>query len=114
MRSKVHFRNMRDIPTIQGLINRSVPVAREHAASEFTRLEHEKARLERELTIWTENQRKTESRLDHVRQRLTLLRQVLLPPTGEDSAVGARGRRPATGQAEGDVRPGWREIKWEY
>jgi hypothetical protein len=105
---------MRDIPTIQGLTNRSVPATREHAATEFARLEHEKARLERELTMWIENQRKTESRLQHVRQRLTLLRQALVPPTGEDPPAGTRARRAAGGQAGGDESPAWREIKWEY
>ncbi len=55
-----HVRSMRDIPTIQGLRNRSVPTTREQVMSELARLEHEKARLEREMNIWLANQKKTE------------------------------------------------------
>jgi chromosome segregation ATPase len=70
-----NIRNMRDIPTIQGMKNRSVPSNREQIMSELSRLEHEKARLERENTIWLTNQKKTESRIQQVNERMDLLRR---------------------------------------
>ena len=69
-----NIRNMRDIPTIQGLKNRSVPTNREQIMSELARLEHEKARLDRENTIWVFNQKKTQARIHQVQERVELLR----------------------------------------
>jgi chromosome segregation ATPase len=68
---------MRDIPTIQGLRNRAVPSTREQIVSELARMEHEKARLERELNIWQSNAKRTEGRILQVQDRLALLRNVL-------------------------------------
>jgi hypothetical protein len=114
MKTKSHFRGMRDIPTIQGLTSRSTPATREHAAAEFARLEHEQARLERELNMWLENQKKTTNRLQHVRQRLAMLRQTLLPVDTDDAKSPQRGRRSSSEESESGEGAGWREIKWEY
>jgi exonuclease VII small subunit len=70
-------RGMRDIPTIQGLRNSSVPTSLEQIVSELARLEHEKARLERELNIWTANQKKTENRLQQAHERIVLLQKIM-------------------------------------
>lgn len=118
------IKGMRDIPTIQVLRNRSVPTSREQAVTELARLEHEKARLERELKMWIHNQKKTEGRLWLVEQRLALVQEVVAPPTAESStkpvlsaAEGrARVRRSPTEKAdsgEGEAQ-GWREIPLEY
>ena len=77
-----NIRSMRDIPTIQGMKNRAVPSNREQIMSELARLEHEKARLERENTIWLANQKKCETRIRQVQERAELLRlklEELLP-----------------------------------
>lgn len=110
------FRSMRDIPTIQGLRNRAVPGTREQAVTELARLEHEKARLERELKMWTENQKKTGDRLRMVEDRLALLQEILDPPAGERARRNTRVRRtPAEDRDSGeDESPGWREIPLEY
>lgn len=105
-----HLRGMRDIPTIQGIRNHSVPATREQAMTELTRLEHEKARLERELSIWLANQKKTEGRLQQLQERVTLLQNVMdeLPP---------KRHRPDTGseQLEDDAgKSNWREVPLEY
>ena len=68
-----NVRNMRDIPTIQGLKNRSVPANREQIMSELARLEHEKGRLDRENTIWVSNQKKAQIRIQQVQERIDLL-----------------------------------------
>jgi len=117
-------RGMRDIPTIQGLSSRSVPDTRPQAATELARLEPEKARLERELKMWVNNQKKTEDRLRQVEERLALVRQVLIPPDAEGStkpvrsvAEGrARVRRSPAEKADGgeDEAQEWREIPLEY
>jgi hypothetical protein len=112
---KERVRGMRDIPTIQGLRNRSLPASREQAVAEVARMEHEKARLERELAIWLGNQRNTEKRLLQVEERLVSLEQILNPPDG-DGATKRPVRRTPTERTEGgeeEVRK-WREIPLEY
>jgi len=111
----VRVRSMRDIPTIQGLRHRSVPASREQAVAEVARMEHEKARLERELEIWLGNQRNTEKRLRQVVERLAGLEQMLYSPDG-DGATERQVRRTTTertGGGEEEVRK-WREIPLEY
>lgn len=101
---------MRDISTIQGIRNRSVPATREQVMTELTCLEHEKARLERELRIWIANQKKIENRLQQLQKRVTLLQNVM------DELTPKR-RRPDTSgeQAEEDAgKSGWREVSLEY
>jgi hypothetical protein len=111
-----HTRGMRDIPTIQGLRRTSLPSTREHAVAEQARLEHERARLKRELSIWIGNQRRTEGRLRQVEERLVLLQQILGPPVADDAAKCARVRQSPAGKAAGheDEAPGWQEIPLEY
>ncbi|MBI4758053.1 MAG: hypothetical protein HY783_03490 [Chloroflexi bacterium] len=110
------IKSMRDIPTIQRLHNRSVPTTREQAVTELAHLEHEKARLERELNIWSINQKKTESRIQQVEGRLALLQRVLDPPAADGPTKCAKVRQSPTEKAnsgEGEAQ-GWREIPLEY
>jgi predicted nucleic acid-binding Zn-ribbon protein len=96
-------KGMRDIPTIQGLRNRSVPSNREQIVSELARLEHEKARLEREISIWVSNQKKTESRLKQAQDRIDLLQKIM-------DETDPR-RKPEENVSE----PGkWQEFPMEY
>lgn len=110
----VRVRSMRDIPSLQGLRNRSVPASRQQAVAEVARMEHEKARLERELEIWLGNQRNTERRLRQVEERLAGLEQVLHPPDG-DGATKCQVRRTPTERTDGgeEVRK-WQEITLQY
>lgn len=111
-----YTRGMRDMPTVQGLNRRSVPKTQAQGATELARLEHEKARLKRELSLWLINQRRTEERLRRVEERLVLVRQIVAP-LGQVQAV----RRPRLRQApsqepyasEGKAQ-GWQEISLEY
>jgi len=82
------MRTMRDIPTIQGLRERATPTTREQAISELARLEHEKARLSRELDLWTSKQQNTSEKIQQVEQRLLRLRQIIEP----EAAQAAPGR----------------------
>jgi len=86
---------MRDIPTHQGLkYHRSAPANREQIMSELAQLEHENARLEREITIWLSNQKRTQTRIEQVQKRMHLMRRMfeeLLPkpqaaPSGQDTS----------------------------
>ncbi len=109
-------KGMRDIPTIQGLRHRSVPTTREQAVTELARLEHEKARLERELNIWVSNQQKTAGRLQQVEERLALLEQILNPPAADDTAKRTAAHRSPTKEADSGkgAAQGWREVSLEY
>lgn len=105
-----HVRSMRDIPTIQGLRNRSVPATREQVMSELARLEHEKARLERELNMWIANQKKTEDRLQQLQERVNLLQTVM-----DEISPKKRKLDPGSGQAEKiDDKNGYHEVSLEY
>ena len=108
-----HTRGMRDIPTIQGLRHRSLPTTREQAVAEVARLEHEKARLKRELNLWTDHQKKTEGQLQQVEERLVILQQIMDRTDDDDSARPSGRRREKAGRDEGEAQ-GWREITLEY
>ncbi len=105
------IKGIRDIPTIQGLRSRSVPDTRPQAATELARLEHEKARLERELRVWILNQKRTEGRLRRVEERLAHVQQVVVPPAADGGAKRARVRQSP---AEKTDAQSWREIPLEY
>lgn len=70
-------RSMRDIPTVQGLRDRAIPDSREQIMSELAHLEHEKARLEREINIWIANQKKTQERIRLVQERVEMLNRTM-------------------------------------
>ncbi|MBL7201506.1 MAG: hypothetical protein ISS56_15310 [Anaerolineae bacterium] len=112
-------RGMRDIPTIQGLRHRSLPTTREQTVAAIARLEHEKARLQREVTVWNRNRKRTEGQLQGVEERLALLQQALDPPDPTGAPRRTQAPRPTAGEAgDGDGDDGgarrWREITVEY
>ena len=113
---KNHTRGMRDISTIQGLRRRSLSSTREQTVADLARLEHEKARLKRELGIWIDNQKRAEGRLRHVEERLALLQQSLDPPDSGGSKKHTQVRRSTTDDAGGgeDEVQEWREIPLAY
>ena len=108
-------RGMRDVTTLQGLRSRSVPSSREQIMAELSRLEHEKARLERERGIWLENQRNTEERLSANEERIALLQAAFEQMSGGRSARPARAQRPAAGRPADDEPPTeWSTFVLEY
>jgi exonuclease VII small subunit len=54
-----------------------VPISREQIISGLARLEHEKARLERELKMWFNNHNKAQTRIQQVQKRIDILQQML-------------------------------------
>ncbi len=105
---------MRDIPTIQGLRHRATPGTREQTVAEVARLEHEKARLQRELDIWLSNQERTARRIQQVEERLAMLQEMLEPKTSPrvGQSPGAGGDDTTEGQEGGS--PGWKAVPLEY
>ena len=81
--------------------------------NELAHLEHAKDRLERELGVWTTNQKRVGSRLQSVRERIALLQRALeeMEPSAERAA-------PSPDQgAEDDSQKAetpWREVTLEY
>lgn len=109
----VRPRGMRDIATIQGLSGRNVAGSREQMVTELARMEHEKARLEREMRIWIGNQKRTEERLRLVQERLDLLQKTLNPElierVAQQSAAAGTDAQANTGET-----PGWNEVVLEF
>lgn len=110
------LRGMRDIPTIQGLRHRSLPGNREQTMAEIARLEHEKARLEREMRIWLGNQERTEKRIRQVGERLAALQDTLEPPAEAGAQKRAERDRRQRGSADASdgQDQGWQEVPLEY
>lgn len=115
-------KGIRDIPTLQLLSKRKLFSTREQAASDIARLEHDKARLERELKLWTTKQAQTEKRLAQVQQQLGMLQQVLNESGDKPKTVKRKRAQLPTGKRKtGDQktvntepRKTWREIEIEY
>ena len=98
-------RGMQDVPTAQTLINRSVPASRVQIVAQLARMEHEKVRLERELSVWVGKQKKTERRLQQARKHIELLQGALDKLSAD--------RRSAAADAGQDAGT-WLEIPLEY
>lgn len=101
---------MRDIPTIQGLRSRSVPATRKQAITELVRLEHEAARLQREIEMWRTNQEKTEGRLRQIEKRIDFLNQMT---ERASRLVAATSRRQHSHGRRGQSQA-WEEVEIEY
>ncbi|MCX6054957.1 MAG: hypothetical protein NTZ74_08605 [Chloroflexi bacterium] len=103
----MNIRTMRDIPYVQTLKYRSVPAHREHIMAEITRLEHEKARLDREIVIWVSNQQKAQNRKNMVQTRIDSFQRMiegLLPNS-----------LPVKSKKEEENKSGnYREVTLEY
>ena len=98
-------RGMQDVPTAQTLINRSVPASRVQIVAQLARMEHEKVRLERELSVWVGKQKETEGRLQQARQHIELLQGAL------DKSSADHPSPMADDVQEAET---WREIPLEY
>lgn len=108
----IKIKSMRDVQTLAGQAHRAVTGTRAQAVSELAYLEHEKERLERELNVWTCNQKKAESRLQALHQRIAMLQGVLeVQPSAERRAQRAKEEAPDTSQ---EPESSWRKISLEY
>ncbi len=96
-------KGMHDVPTAQSLRNRSLPSSRAAIVAQLARMEHEKARLERELNVWRDKQQQTEGRLQQVQEHIARLQQALDVSWAEEKRA----------DDQGDTRS-WREIPLEY
>ena len=106
----IKSKGIRDIQTSCGLAHAGVTGTRAQIVNKLAHLEHAKDQLERELEIWTTNQKRVGSRLQLVRQRIALLQRALEPS--------AKGHAPSPDQeVEADsreARPAWRKVELEY
>ncbi len=84
---------MRRVRTIQTLINATVPKDRAQLSSAIARLEHERARLGRERSIWMHKQMLIDERLRDIQARLDRMQALLNPrqePAGQSAPASAR------------------------
>jgi septal ring factor EnvC (AmiA/AmiB activator) len=85
-------RGLRNIRTVQGLTRRDKAGSREQAVAEMARLEHEKARIQREIDVWQQNLRRTEEQFQRVEARLAVVRQAIAE---SDAQLGQHPAAPA-------------------
>lgn len=107
-------KSMGDIPSLAGVYRRTKLSTREQASTELARMEHEKARLERELGIWTAHQKRAQARLQGVNDRINAIKQTLEPPAMPSLQIGNSGEAAQSGNGEREQKPGWREVSLEY
>ena len=107
----MRVKGMGDIATINALVRRAVPRTKAQVVAELAYLEHEKARLERELELWTGNWKRTEAQILLNQERMTYLKAILqeehLAASKELAADESQGN-------DGQRADGWREVKLEY
>jgi hypothetical protein len=110
------LKGMRDVLGSQSVVNRSRKHTREQAVTDLTRLEHEKARLERELTVWTSKQETTAGRLTQVAAELASLQNSLYPTTDVERSAGPLRSTSGPSQDRDAAEPEkpWRGIPMEY
>ena len=102
----MQIRGLKDIATRGATANRCVPRTRAQAAFQLGLLEQEKAKLERELSIWEANRGRAETRLRSANERSVFLRRYLEENTEDiGSAPKARAGRP---------KPASRTVSLEY
>ncbi len=104
-------RGMREIPTAFGLAKRSKPNSRDEAITEMARLKHEKARLEREMALWVQNEKRTEKHLQKVRDRLAMLEPIVANRPPEPALKPEPGADQTQPEATTEK---WDTIKLEY
>lgn len=108
---------LRDVATLQTLANSVHPRERHQLVSRFSRLENERARLERELGMWQTRAQATEDKLAKIYEQIAALRPLLLEePAKAPVARQARGRaRPrATTEVAGSAPPPSRSMALDY
>ena len=107
------IKGLRDIQTLGGLAHGGVTGTRAQIVNKLAHLEHAKDQLERELEIWTTNQKRVGSRLQLVRQRIGLLQRAL-----EKMDPSAKRDAPSPDQEASDdsreAGTAWREVTLEY
>lgn len=108
---------LRDVVTLQTLSHGARPRERHQLVSRFSRLENERARLEREVEMWGTRKKATEDKLSKVCEQIADLQQLLLEePAKVPVARQARGHsRPrASTEVSGTTAPPSRNIALEY
>ena len=98
-------------PTVYGLMKRSKPNGRDEAITELARLEHEKARLERELALWRSNEKRTQQRLQTILNRVALL-QALVDGRSSETASPQAVSGPQNEEAVESEE--WATVRLEY
>src|SRR5437660_695840 len=108
-------KGMRDITTIQRLRSHAVPSNREQIMAKLSRLEQEKARLEREQRTSIENQHTIDERLRATEDRIDLLQGAF------EQMVDVRAGRKATSRPSARTRDEnddstteWHTVVLEY
>ena len=103
-------KGLRNLRTLQATTRRDKANSHEQAVAELARLEHEKARLQRELDVWEQNRRRTEQHLQRVEARLGVVRRNI------DLSGGEAVRRPAPQvfRDEREDETDWGTLSIEY
>lgn len=95
---------MRTLRTLQTLRNSALPKNRADMAAQLARLEHERARLEREMATWTQKEQSNAESLAGVTHQIEELCVAMYGGTGVEAQPRPEGRgtakpaRPSAGQ----------------
>ena len=99
-----------DLATTQNIFSRPLPSTRAQKTAELARMENEKARLRRELSMWIAmciaNEKHAQNRLRQVQKRIGLLQRALDDESEEGTTETTEKEKPGGRQ--------WRELRLEY
>lgn len=106
----MNVKGLKDIAKHAMPTNRGVPRTGAQAAFELALLEHEKTKLQRELSTWDANERQARARLQAAKERSVALRRYL------ESAETARAEsgKPKPKARTRRAPPAWRAVSLEY
>lgn len=118
-KTRPRARGLRDIGTLQMIVHSMQPLERQHLVGRFSRLDSERARLERELTMWTTRKSATEAKLAVVYTQLEEIRPLLLESEGPAKVsikprVRGQGHAPASTEVFGSTAPRSRSMSLDY
>ena len=103
-------KGLKDIAKHGTATNRGVPRNGAQAAFELALLEHEKAKLQRELAVWDANERQARERLNVAKERSAALRRYL---ESSEAVRAGSGKRKPKARARRSA-PAWQSVSMEY
>ncbi|OGO05775.1 MAG: hypothetical protein A2Y73_07375 [Chloroflexi bacterium RBG_13_56_8] len=108
------FKGMSNLRTIQTMKNQSVPATRAEMTAQLSRLEHERARLERVWKIFEGLQQRIETDLQQAIARIEVLKLKLYGPTDGNGEGHHDRKTQQTGNSESDAKKSPRVLSIEY
>jgi len=109
------LKGLRDIGTVRTVVQRQQKLERSHMIGRFARLDAERARMERELVMWSTRTTATEAKLAAVIEQIDAISPLLLgEPMPVKSRPRGQGHAPASSEVLGSNTPRHLSVPLNY